>query len=299
MMIRFLICKDMVELIDKEQEEIACMCLNINEENRKERFVYAYSIFESTLTEILRYYLYAFPEKVDKTSFEIEKNDFLSTEVTNNLLQKIIDKYIRKYSSGTMSEYVKFFEKTLSINMDVDVEAIKKISAIRNDIVHDDFRYRLLYRHRHNSEKSEKIILDDMRESLKVLSQILNNMKNNIMQLYSKYTKEKLVRDLWNYVFTTPLLPFDKIWEVGNAGELRLGDFEYIKKISTMICRSEQLFLAVFFQQYNTTINQEINPYTRIPALIGLDECSKEKLIKIISFFNYFPLFFCGDNIVD
>lgn len=116
----------MVELIDKEQEEITCMCLNINEANCKERFVYAYSIFESTLTEILRYYLYAFPEKVDKTSFEIEKNDLLSTEVTNNLLQKIIDKYIRKYSSGTMSEYVKFFEKMLSINVDVNVESIKK-----------------------------------------------------------------------------------------------------------------------------------------------------------------------------
>lgn len=149
-----------------------------------------------------------------------------------------------------------------------------------------------MYRHRHNSEKSEKIILEDMAESLTVLSKILNNIKNGIMQVYFKYTKEKLVRDLWNYVFTTPLLLFDKIWKVDNAGELRFGDFEYIKKVSTMICRSEQLFLAVFFQQYNTTINQEINPYTRIPALIGLDECNKEKLIKNYFYFQLFSFVF-------
>ena len=29
-------------------------------------FIYSYSIFESTITEILRYYLIAFPEKINK-----------------------------------------------------------------------------------------------------------------------------------------------------------------------------------------------------------------------------------------
>lgn len=37
--------KDMVELIDKEQEEITRMCININEENRSDQENYAYNKF--------------------------------------------------------------------------------------------------------------------------------------------------------------------------------------------------------------------------------------------------------------
>ena len=49
------------------------------ENNAKPAFIYAYSIFESTITELLRYYLNAFPEKLGK-NFVIEKKDLLAAE---------------------------------------------------------------------------------------------------------------------------------------------------------------------------------------------------------------------------
>jgi hypothetical protein len=268
---------------------------NIEERSSKAMFVYSYAVFESTITEILRYYLYAFPKKVDKKYFEIEKDELLASPITYDILQRIVDRYIRKYSSESLLKYLTFFEKTTSIKMDINTYEIEKISEMRNHIIHDNVKYSLLYSH----IKSQKILLNsqDMIDCINVLFNLLEKICNQIARVYQNYTKEKLVRSLWEYVFSTPLLKFDKIWKINQNGELQLGDIELIKEMSTQICRSEQLFLAVFLQQYNSSINGEINPYEKIPPLVGLDFNSKRKLIKIVTFFAYFPLFFCEERI--
>lgn len=289
-MLRFFICKDIVELINEKRHEIMDMISNIEEQSSKAMFVYPYAVFESTITEILRYYLYAFPEKVDKRCFEIEKDELLATPITYDILQRIVDRYIRKYSSESLLKYLTFFEKTTSIHLNLNTYEIEKISETRNRIIHDDVKYSLLYRH----IQSEKVLLNfrDLVECMNVLLNLLEKISNQIVCVYQNYTKEKLVRSLWKYVFSTPLLNFDKIWKVDQNGELQLGDIELIKEMSTLICRSEQLFLAVFLQQYNSSINGEISPYEKIPPLVGLDSNSKRKLIEIVTFFSYFPLFF-------
>ena len=57
------------------------------------------------ITELLRYYLNAFPEKLGK-NFVIEKKDLLATAKTQAILLKLIDQHIRKFSSDTLISYL-------------------------------------------------------------------------------------------------------------------------------------------------------------------------------------------------
>lgn len=118
-MIRFFICENITSFIQKQQKEISDSQFFIMENNAKPAFIYAYSIFESTITEILRYYLNAFPEKIGK-KFVIEKKDLLATAKTQDIILNFIDQHIRKFSSETLLSYLTFFFDTLSINILVE-----------------------------------------------------------------------------------------------------------------------------------------------------------------------------------
>lgn len=65
-MVRFFLREDISMLISSNKRDMLDYLEDINGKMAKCVFVYAYSIFESTITEILRYYLQAFPEKIDK-----------------------------------------------------------------------------------------------------------------------------------------------------------------------------------------------------------------------------------------
>ena len=51
---------------------------SITSATAKPYFIYAYSLFESTITEITRYYIKAFPHKIDK-NISVNKDLFLTS----------------------------------------------------------------------------------------------------------------------------------------------------------------------------------------------------------------------------
>lgn len=104
---------------------------------------------------------------------------------------------------------------------------------------------------------------------------------------------------MWRYTFSSPLLAFDSIWEFDNDGALKIKDIDIIKKQIYNISSSEHLLLSVFLQQYNNSLNKLLHSFEDIPALVNLDSESKDKLVNIINFFEYHPLFFCGEILLD
>ena len=107
-MVHFFIFDDIITFINNKQKEIDESLLLVINNNTKPAFIYAYSIFESTITEILRYYLNAFPEKIDK-NIKIDKDELLATSKTKDIISQLIDHYIRNFSSNTLSDYLTFF----------------------------------------------------------------------------------------------------------------------------------------------------------------------------------------------
>lgn len=293
-MIRFFVCKDVDILINNKLDELNNTHSNLNESLTKPLFLYSYSIFESALTEILRYYLMAFPEKMDRT-LTVGKDELLSTASTHDIILNSVNKYIRKFSSETLCEYISFFNNTLSLNLIFDGNLINIISHVRNNITHDDANSELLFLH--CEQKSTSLQYIDVEKYMTYLKDLLNNIQLEINKNYAKYTYELLLRNIWSYTFSTPLLKFDDIWEFRPDGILHIKDINQIKKNISGICSSEQLLLSVFFHQYNKSLNDTFLSFKDIPPLVSLDNINKNKLMEIITFFKYYPLIFNGMNI--
>ena len=278
-----------------EINSYATMLMRTDEKYIEPIFVYSYSIFESTITEILRYYLNAFPEKINK-NINIGKEQLLSTSMTHDILVSYIEEYIRKYSSKTLSEYLRFFKETLDIDASLDLPLVDKISKQRNIIVHDNFKRDLLSLYINNV----KALCSNGAELLsyiRFLNEILDIISAKICSKYAEYTKEELVRGVWNSVFSTPVLRFDDIWNFDVNGALFIKNFETIKEKVKIISSTERLFLAIIFQQFNNSINEKLFSFREIPSFVSLDNESKNKLIELINFFKYYPLFFGGEEI--
>lgn len=297
-MIRFFVSDDVTSLISKRKMEInsyATMLMRTDEKYIEPIFVYSYSIFESTITEILRYYLNAFPEKINK-NINIGKEQLLSTSMTHDILVSYIEEYIRKYSSKTLSEYLRFFKETLDIDASLDLPLVDKISKQRNIIVHDNFKRDLLSLYI-NNVKAPCSNGAELLRYIRSLNEILDIISAKICSKYAEYTKEKLVRCVWNSVFSTPVLRFDDIWNFDVNGVLFIKNFETIKEKVEIISSTERLFLAIIFQQFNNSINEKLFSFREIPSFVSLDNESKNKLIELINFFKYYPLFFGGEEI--
>ena len=297
-MIRFFVSDDVTALITKRKIEINSyekILMRTDEKYIEPIFVYSYSIFESTITEILRYYFNAFPEKIDK-NISIGKEELLSTSMTHDILLSYVEEYIRKYSSKALSEYLHFFEKTLDIKISLDLLLVDKISNQRNIIMHDSFKRDLLSLYIYNEKLpcSNRAVLQS---HVRFLNELLDIINDKICSKYAAYTKERLVRCVWNSVFSSPILRFDDIWNFDTNGALSIRNFEAIKEKVKDISRTERLFLAIIFQQFNNNINEELFSFRELPPFVSLDNESKNKLIKLIDFFKYYPLFFGGEEI--
>lgn len=297
-MIRFFVSNDVTALISKRKIEINSyekILMRTDEKYIEPIFVYSYSIFESTITEILRYYFNAFPEKIDK-NISIGKEELLSTSMTHDILLSYVEEYIRKYSSKALSEYLHFFEKTLDIKISLDLLLVDKISNQRNIIMHDSFKRDLLSLYIYNEKLpcSNRAVLQS---HVRFLNELLDIISDKICSKYAAYTKERLMRCVWNSVFSSPILRFDDIWNFDTNGALSIRNFEAIKEKVKDISRTERLFLAIIFQQFNNNINEELFSFRELPPFVSLDNESKNKLIKLIDFFKYYPLFFGGEEI--
>lgn len=66
---------------------------SITSTTAKPYFIYAYSLFESTITEIVRYYIKAFPYKIDK-NITVNKDVVLMSSRSSTIIDDMIDQNI-------------------------------------------------------------------------------------------------------------------------------------------------------------------------------------------------------------
>ena len=228
-MIRFFVHSDISSFISNIRIEIQNITNDMSESSKKPSFLYAYSLFESTITEILRYYLNAFPEKIDK-NINIGKAELLSSPATYDIISNSINIYIRKYSSETLVKYLSFFKETLSINFSLNENIINEISQTRNKITHDNSYSELQRMHLNNYRDLPISSLEKIQNYINTLVETLNEIDIQICNTYHKYSYEFLLRSVWSYVFTSPLLTFDQIWTFKN-GVLQIKDTKQVKKL--------------------------------------------------------------------
>lgn len=296
-MVNYFVCNDILNLIDETSSTLESLNNVIEDGTEKPYFIYAYSLFESTITEILRYYLKAFPYKIDK-NIVVGKEIVLNSCRSSNIIDIMIDQNIRRYSCKSLYEYMQFFMCIQDLEMVLDKTSIDRIASLRNSIVHDDIKNILVYKHTNSgNEYGSKVNISQYKYFMHQLVAFLKEYMICMESKYSGYSLEKLARTIWDNTFSTPLLEFDKVWKFHPEGYLQIRDVQDLKRRASSICRSEHILLAIFLQQYNLTLNTEIHGYEEMPSLVSLDTISKNKLVELIDFFDTFPLLYCGEQL--
>lgn len=244
-------------------------------------FMYIYALFESTLSNSLAHYLNSFPEKISNDKFKIDKSLLIHSITNENALANVIETTVRMFSSQNMSEFIKDYLEILTITVDIDFEGMNKITETRNILTHNNSAKKLT-----QYEKTDAI------KYCTYLQNLLGEILNKIKAKYARYTKEKTLKGLWAYTFSTPLLPFDAIWDL-SSDSLHINNIEEVKSRIGSISGSERFYLAFWFQQYSTTLNDLFFKFNDISMLVSISD--QEKLHFLIKAFEKYPHLINGD----
>lgn len=292
-MLRVFICNELSQMIQESIDNIESYSDKLNEDTKAPFFIYSYAMFESVLTETLRYYLNAFPEKIDK-AVVIDKDTLTKTVLTKEILFNRVNSYIRMYSTKSLNEYIEFLSKTLSIDLKVNKNRISRMVAIRNVITHDNILINRQLKYIAEQPKIE-LTLGEMKEDIQLLVGILKDLIYKIKDKYNDYTKEKLVKEFWYMIFSSPLLNFERIWTIKDDGVICINDISQVKKIISSISSSERYLLSLFINEYSNSLTKTLFADVEIPGLVSIS--NKREIVEIIEFFTLYPYMFNGEHL--
>ncbi|EIJ39297.1 hypothetical protein [Galbibacter orientalis] len=290
-----LLVEDLIEPIENSIKELEL----IYKDNLKKKsdyilkgtFVYVISLFESSFTECLKRFLISFPDKISDGKISGKESKYLlETVFASDAIEFIIDDFLYEYTYKDVSEIMKrtfslldIDSKKISFNNDNLIERKER----RNILVHNDLKVDKKYIRntkcdpqilRKKLNIDEKYIID----TITLTESILEQTKSELILKYGDYTRNKLLRNAWNYVFNSPLLNYDDYWNE-NHGFI----FENNKKIDiSNLSSGEKTWLAYWIQHYSSSI---LDKYFKFSDM-HMSSYQSKKMNFLIEFFNKYPL---------
>jgi hypothetical protein len=300
---RIFVCDELINNLKINIVKIEEAYNQIGEKNHEAFFIYTFALFESAICEVMRHILIAFPEKISSEKYPKLKLRDIYDNISSPqyILYTLVDMEIKNITKGDAKSLLDKAENVCSVKLNYDEKILKDISGERNRLTHD------------NTISNQQYILGAMhsgkaifkgekcKEYVEILLNILREFSNEIQSKYKNYTKYKLINDLWNNVFHTPLLTFK---DCVNIEDMEYGDhvskvvrfdFEHIKSVSKSVSSSEKFYLALLLQQYSGRVNDNIFKFDDIPMLASIS--SKNIIIDILQVFSVYPTLFNGTNI--
>lgn len=297
---RIFICEELIKNLESNTDKIKKIQSKIDLDNYEAYFIYAFALFESALCEAIRHILSAFPEKINGekqlslSAKEIYTNIFSPQEI----FETLVENEIKKVSKGSARKIVAEAESICAVQLLYDTKRLDSISAIRNQITHENAPSRQVNSDRESKRIDENEIAENYKNDIAYLLSILAEFSLKIKETYSKYTKHKMLKDFWNTLFNTPLLRFeDCVFVREGAMEGRkkkvVGlNFDHIKKASNSISSSEKFFLSILLQQYNQSINERFFKFSDIPMLVSISD--KKEIYIFLHVMTLYPYLFNG-----
>lgn len=297
---RVFVCEELIKNLKSNVEKIEEACKHLEENNYEAFYIYTFALFESAVCESIRHILIAFPEKISSEKYPKLKLKDIYDNISSPqyILYTLVDMEIKSTSKGDAKSLLERAKGICSIELNYDEKLLSNISLERNRLTHDNTisNQQYILGALHSSDFDFNI--DKCRKYIEVLLNILREFSDEIESKYHKYTKYKLVKDLWNNVFSTPLLRFEDciiIRDWGNDYRVISFSFEHIKSVLSSISSSEKLYLAVLIQQYAGSVNDDLFNFRDIPMMASIS--SKNILYDVLQVFSVYPTLFNGTNI--
>lgn len=249
--------KDSVVVIDNSCIQVELASSDIVE---KSIFSYVVSLFEILQTEILTIILDAFPEKIKKTEFQIKKDD-LSTDIFQIKKGKI-EQYIQDLSYNNINEYMKTFFETLSIKPinNNETELIVEIKETRNLLLHNNLKVNSTYQRKAGTHKREAkyggylpLPKEYILTSINTIKTAILHIEQELKTKYAKYNKHYVLKNLWEYLFKSPILKYDDYWQ-NDSGSVtfKKNVREFKKLVRHSFSSSEVLLLFLWMNHFNS-----------------------------------------------
>lgn len=290
---------NLVEPIKDNLEEIRQIAIEIDAVNSphllKGAFAYVFSLFESSLTECLKRFYEAFPEQVPTESFEIKmyKETILNEALSFTLIEAVAEKYIRNSSYGKFEEFLNKLSRALQVKNRSTFykEHLAESKERRNLLLHNNLVVNRTYAHNVAGNRdaiggkltiSKEYLCKTIASMELILSDTLADLELN----YSHHTHLSVVKSIWNYLFNSPLLVFEKHWiiEEGNIRGYRVDEVaKYVGGLST----GEKTFLAYLLQNFSRSICDRLFKFSDLGMQASIDDTKRAFLIEV---FNKYPL---------
>jgi len=267
-------------------------------------FSYTVSIFEIMQNEILFYYLDKYPEKIHSEKTQINKEYIGSSSffIRKNLIQD----YVISLNYNSIKIFMKQFFNILSIDNEDEntIDQIIEIKETRNLLLHNNLKVNDVYikksgkmcRATQDDVITEKKLLLDYNytiNTVNIIENILLSIENKLIIKYKKFTRHYVFKQIWDYLFKSPVLNFDDyFYSSGEIINLKPNKVSYIKRmVKNGFSSTEVKFLFLIFSHLFPSLSDKIFK-PRFLNCYSLDHYSKEKYNYLNSILaNYIEIF--------
>lgn len=257
----------------------------------KGTFVYIISLFESSFTECLKRYLIAFPDKISDGKFSGKETKYL-LEITfaSDVIEFIIEDFLHEYTYKNVSEIMKRTFSLLEIDsnkINFNNDELVEKKERRNILVHNALRVDKKYIWNTKCDAKnirKKLRIDEkyITETIVLTKSILDKTKKELIQKYGEYNRSKLLRNVWNYVFDSPLLIYEDYW---NKDDFFI--FENGKKFDISgLSSGEKTRLVYWIQHYSADIVDRFFDFKEM----NMSAYRSKHMNFLVEFFNKYPL---------
>ncbi|MCM3761771.1 hypothetical protein M3212_13415 [Alkalihalobacillus oceani] len=299
---RILVCEELTNDLRVNIEKIKDMSEQLEKNNYEAFFVYSFALFESSICEALRRILAAFPEKLtDEKQPKLKNSDIFNNMYSSNyILETIINAEIKSISKGNALALLQTAQNLMAIELTFDRGALEDVSKYRNRLAHDNTISNREYLLGRKTVKGNTFSFEIAKILIDTLTQVLSDFEVCLKTKYKKYTKFKLIKDLWEEIFNTPLLKFEDCivirQDVFDKNKSVVGiNFDHLKTVVKSISSGEKFFLSLLLQQYSSNINDQYFKFKDIPSLAS--KSSNTRINKILRVFDIYPNLFNGVRI--
>ena len=183
--------------------------------------------YEVALGDTLRYYLRHFPYKLKDGEIKFSKDVFIFDQF--DLLERAIDKFITSVAYKNFRDFQTSFTETTSIEPDWDEQDLAKVQefrARRNLLLHNRLVVNDAYQESSGLDtlpaKGGTLKIDSkyIEAAFAALFRILTQIGASLDKTYRSYTQLKAVKELWAYMFKSPVMPFEDFWQAYGDDDL-------------------------------------------------------------------------------
>ncbi|ETZ19138.1 hypothetical protein [Pedobacter sp. V48] len=225
--------KIMDSLENQPDDEFSCKGL----------FVLAIAQFETMLNDLMIKILQFYPQKLSllkgvstdekTTGLAVGQEQLLNGEVIN----QIIEASVNRVAYGSLDNFLKLFAKVFAIDLkDLELEQILdeliEIKETRNLLLHNNLVVNELYIKKtagikRSTEPGRKLSVDKdyVLRSLNLIADLIYSIIVQVRQKYGHFTVLPLLKKLFAYNFTSPIIKFEEFCVLNEGNDIYDGPF--------------------------------------------------------------------------